>query len=395
MYYKPEEIEHLTAAQIAQLPTLDEVFESILQEENQVIEGYKQGRGFLGQPFPSFKLEFNNAEPSDVFFVNRLRSRDPLRPIRYSLKPNLMNRAFVFRGQSLCKNPSTTSALRKSGRYVSENVRYVEFCRAIQEHPLIKLMLDGFDLCGEHYFFEVNFQGLAQHYELKTFVMDMTSDVEAAKFFACTEYKDGIYKPVLDESRYGMVYYYDSLLSPLAFQTDPNGNQLSTIGLQVFPRSGCQKGFLYLLRKDDNFNKCLGVKYKLFRHSSAISDRCYKQANEGLLYFPKDELSSLAERIRKATVLPTETFMENLRDNPDDSLEENIRLCGEEGLCFSPDADHIVFNEEEKRLFRNRIQEGFWDDFCSKIVFPKHHDRMIKELRDLPNKEEYAKYYEW
>lgn len=385
--------ENLTFEEIKSLPTLDEVFDDILAEENKLIRTCHENP--MLEPILPNSLEYVNHQPLDMFFVTRLKSRDRKRPEKYALKPNLRDRAFLFRGQSVCKNPSVTSALRKNGRYVSENIRYLEFCNAIKQHPLIRMQLDGIVLNGHRYFFEVNFQGLAQHYGLKTFVMDMTSDVESAKFFAVTDYSNGSYTPVLDENRYGMVYYYDSILNPFAFQIDRKGNQMSSIGLQMFPRSGRQKGFLYLLRKGDNLNTCLGIKWRLFRHDANISMRVFNQAEQGAIYFPKDELSSLADRIRDAKVLPWDTFEENLNDNPDDDREQNIILCGNEGLYFSPDAEHISFTEQEKAIFRERIANGLWDTFCNHIVFAENHQTLISELRDIPNREEYKQYFVW
>ena len=391
--FPAERFENLTPDEIKSLPTLDEAFDDILREEYNVIRKYEENPG--ANPMLLFKPEYRNSLHPDMFFVTRLTSRDPQHPLKYALKPNLNERAFLFRGQSICKNPSLTSALRKDGRYVSENVRYNEFIRALFTHPLVRLFWDGIELCGEKYFFEVNFHGLAQHYELKTFVMDMTCDVEAAKFFAVTEYRDGGYQPVFDENRYGMVYYYDSIRSPYAFQIDPNGNQMSSIGLQAFPRSGCQKGFLYSMHKGDNLNKCMGMKWRLFRQDAAITKRVYDAAMGGSIYFPEDELSSLAGRIRNAKVLPWEPFELNLEENPNDDRETNVKLCGDEGLTFSSVAPHIDFTEEEKSIFRNRIANGFWQDFCSMIVFPKHHERLMEELLRVSEREEYKKYFEW
>ena len=388
-----DRFENLTPEEINSLPNLDEAIDDILIEEESVLDQFDEYS--LNNPKLYTMPEYRNSYPSDTFFVTRLTSRDSLHPEKYALKPNLDGRAFLFRGQSVCKNPSLTSALRKDGRYVSENIRYCEFIKALFAHPLIQLFWDGIELGGKKYYFEVNFQGLAQHYELKTFVMDMTCDVEATKFFAVTEYRDGGYQLVYDESRYGMVYYYDNILRPWAFQVDPNQNQMSTIGLQAFPRSGAQKGFLYLMNKGDNFNKCIGIKWRLFRHNAEITRRVYDAAKGGSIYFPQDELSSLAGRIRNANVLPWDTFENNLWDNPSDDRETNISLCIKEGLFFSTDAPHIEFSEDEKAIFRARIANGFWDDFCSHIVFRKHHNRLIEELRQIPERDAYRHYFEW
>ena len=137
------------------------------------------------------------------------------------------------------------------------------------------------------------------------------------------------------------------------------------------------------------------MKWRLFRQDAAITKRVYDAAMGGSIYFPEDELSSLAGRIRNAKVLPWEPFEQNLKENPNDDRENNIKLCGDEGLSFSSVAPHIDFTEEEKSIFRNRIANGFWQDFCSRIVFPKRHDRLMEDLLRVPERDEYKKYFEW
>ena len=138
--FPPERFENLTPDEIKSLPTFDEAFDDILREEYNVIQKYAENPSL--NPMLLNKPEYRNSLHPDMFFVTRLTSRDPQHPVKYALKPNLNDRAFLFRGQSICKNPSLTSALRKDGRYVSENVRYNEFIRALFTHPLVRLFWD-------------------------------------------------------------------------------------------------------------------------------------------------------------------------------------------------------------------------------------------------------------
>lgn len=58
------------------------------------------------------------------------------------------------------------------------------------------------------------------------------------------------YSPIIDENhKVGVLYYY-AIDYFKDFKPQLNGEQLSTIGLQVFPRSGEQKGFLYQCNKN-------------------------------------------------------------------------------------------------------------------------------------------------
>ena len=392
---------HLTRDEIKQLPNLQEVVKQILQEEEKRLEEMNQPRLVL-ESYPSAIhkpfVEYFNDFDEHQFIAVRLSSREPLRPEKFAFKPNMKNRAFLFRGQNGFYDPSTPSLLRKTeGRYVVENIFYEEFVMALKDHPLIRLFWNGIELGGHCYFFEVNYYGLAQHYGLKTSVMDLTSDVEVAKFFAATDYdeKHDTYTPVLDESRYGVFYYWDNVRHPLAFMPVTGGN-LSNIGLQVFPRSGRQSGFLYSMYRGQNFHDCPFVKYKLFRHDAAIAKQIYKNARKGKLYFPEDELSSLARRIRNSKVLSGEAFIANLSANPKDNKNKNYADCKSAGIEIDFIKSHITFDLTEKEMFRKKIKEGFWTKFCNRIVFPNDRDgHLMQEFCDLPNNPKYKAYFEW
>lgn len=391
----------MTTEDIRKLPTLQEVVEQILQEEAQILS-QEEPPLIVIESSPSAihkpSVEYFNDYDEDKFIAVRLSSRDPNRPEKFAFKPNLKNRAFLFRGQSGFYDPSMPSLLRKrEGRFVVENIFYEEFVLALKDHPLTRLFWDGIELCGHRYFFEVNYIGLAQHYGLKTCVIDLTSDVDVAQFFAATDYneKDDTYSPVLDESRYGVFYYWDNVRNPLAFQPIFGGN-LSNIGLQVFPRSGRQRGFLYSMFRGQNFNNFPFIKYKLFRHDATISKQIYKKAKRGKLYFPDDELSSLAQRIRHSKTLSGKAFLNNLAFNPRDDKNANYRDCKTAGIEIDFLKKHITFNDVEKDMFRKKIKNGFWSKFCSQIIFPNDKEGLImSEFMNLPNNPKYKRYFEW
>lgn len=391
----------MTKEEVKRLPTLQEVVDQILTEEVQIVKLLSPPIAII-EPSPSAIhkpfVEYFNDYDDKKFIAVRLSSRDPQRPEKFAFKPNLKNRAFLFRGQSGFYDPSTPSLLRKKkGRFVVENIFYEEFMLALKDHPLIRLFWEGIELCGHRYFFEVNYYGLAQHYGFKTRVMDLTSDLDVAKFFAVTDYneKTDTYSPVIDESRYGVFYYWDNVRHPLAFQPIFGGN-LSSIGLQVFPRSGRQKGFLFSMYREQNFNDIPFVRYKLFRHEATISKQIYKMARRGKLYFPEDELSSLAQRIRCSKILSGQAFRNNLASNPKDDKNANYNDCKTSGIDIDFFKEHITFNDIEKDMFRKKIKNGFWMEFCNQIVFPNDKEGVImNEFMNLPNNPAYKKYFQW
>ena len=87
--------------------------------------------------FNPFQIFFNDAD-DDKFVMTRLQSG------RYSLKPNLRNRYYLFRGQNKYFNPSKPSMFRSGAqRFLLENIAYQEMFYTIYSHPLVQLLDAG------------------------------------------------------------------------------------------------------------------------------------------------------------------------------------------------------------------------------------------------------------
>ena len=47
-------------------------------------------------------------------------------------------------------------------------------------------------------------------------------------------------------------------------------------------------------------------------------------------------------------------------------------------------------------MFRKKIKNGFWMEFCNQIVFPNDKEGVImNEFMNLPNNPAYKKYFQW
>ena len=110
--------------------------------------------GLFNQPFnegdlltPIDSLEyplsawFNNAG-DDKFLMTRLQSG------RYSLKPNLRHRKYLFRGESEFHNPCKSNLSRNPGqnRFTRELMMGQEMMLLMMSHPLVQLLDLGVDL---------------------------------------------------------------------------------------------------------------------------------------------------------------------------------------------------------------------------------------------------------
>lgn len=332
---------------------------------------------------------FNDAS-SNKFIITRLQSG------RYSLKPNLRHRKFLFRGESEFHSPCKANLSRnpKQKRFTKELMKGQEMMLLMMSHPLVQLLDIGIDLCGKKYRFEMNLFGLTQHYYNKSTFLDLTSDPQVAAFFATTKYDwtSDTYSPVVEANdNIGVIYYYNlDINQDFVIRADGRKSSLSTIGLQVFPRSGRQKGFLYNLRTDQNFNQEAQVHAVRFYHKTDASKRIWKSFKKGNLLFPDDILMKHWRRYNaESNIISNRTTMLNKYHNPKMSLAEveaEARMLGFEIKDYIP-----RFTEEELEEYYDAVlNDGYWQDFCNQIHIPGDKDgKIIQAMLHLPNDSRY------
>lgn len=335
--------------------------------------------------------------PADAFIVNQLLSG------KFSLKPNLYGRKFLYRGQSKYYDRCTPGLFRDSNQdyFLKEMVQYDELRAILASHPLVQLFEKGFDLWHDLFRLEVNYGGLAQHYYNKTRFLDLTSDIEAAKFFAVTDYnnKTDKYSPHTDTSELGVMYYYE-ISEPGAFQQNRQ-QTLSTIGKQIFMRSGNQHGFLLNMDKNTNFNLFPQVHKVFFRHDPEMSQRIYLESNQGSKYFPSDMLQKQWQRFiqqfESHPVVSLEAVKINVQDNK--SSHETINsIIGKLDRLYEIKVDKSKkpkFDEDLMEQYYEDIKNGWWQDvFCHDIYFPSEDGVVYKDmLLHLPKDDRYASYF--
>lgn len=333
--------------------------------------------------------------PADAFIVNQLMSG------KFSLKPNLYGRKFLFRGQSKYYNVCTPGLFRnpKQSCFLKELIQYDELRAVLATHPLVQLFEQGIDLWHDIFRFEINYGGLAQHYYNKTSFLDLTSDIDTAKFFAVTDYRFDEYTPHTDTISLGVMYYYE-IAEPGAFS--PQKQQyLSTIGKQPFMRSGNQHGFLLNMTKGANFNEFSQVHKVFFRHDPSISQQIFEKSNNGENYFPSDILQVQWKR-----------FLKQFEDNPTVSLEavkinvkdnavhhETIKSISrklEKMYGIKVDKNRTpAFDADLMDKYYEDMKNGWWQDvFCKDIHFVSGDGIVYKDmLMQVPKDTRYARFF--
>ena len=333
--------------------------------------------------------------PKDSFIVNQLISG------KFSLKPNLYGRKFIYRGQSCFYEKCKPALFRNPNQhyYLKEMILYDELRIILSSHPLIKLFEKGFRLCNDLFRFEVNYRGLAQHYYHKTSCLDLTSDMEAAKFFAVTDYdyKEDRYYPHNETEDLGVMYYYE-LAEPGAFHFQEQ-QHLSVIGKQLFMRSGNQHGFLLTMDRMADFNLLPQVHMVFFRHNPIVSQKIFLESRNGSRYFPIDMLQIQWKRFLQQFETNNVVSLDAVKINIQDNIKESLKsICYKLEDLYGIKVDKSIkprFDHDLIDKYFEEIKNGWWQDvFCRDIYFGSS-DGIVYEnmLKHLPKNQNYAQYF--
>jgi len=333
------------------------------------------------------------------FVVNQLSQRDghAAEMPRFSIKPSLAKNKFLYRGQSQFYEKCVPNMFRdeekvKNHQFVDDVIQINELEVLLRQHPLVKLFEQGFYLLHEFFRFKVDYVGLSQHYYNRTPMLDLTSDMEVAKFFAVTWFnmKKDCYEKY-DGDELGVLYYYD--LAPGAFaHCEGRDYFVETIGKQPFMRSGNQSGFLIRLDSEKNFNALPEVRYVFFRHDAGITDRIFAKSGNGDKYMPQEMLRThwykrMSDENARKEISP-EALQINYENNPGVSHSSIVKALQSKGFHVSK-KNRQCFTEKELEMYYASALD-FWAEFCSNVyIYSPEGALLHKHLLNLPNDPRY------
>lgn len=330
------------------------------------------------------------------FVVNQLAmrsSKEVWQMPRFTIKPSLRHNKFLYRGQAEFFSPCKPSMFRDKEKiyFVDDMIQINELELLLRQYPLVKLFDQGFKLLQEQIRFKVNYAGLAQHYYNNTSLLDLTSDIEVAKFFAVTTFNmDNDCYCKYEGEKLGVLYYFD--IKPNSFSGSKEKKYfIDAIGKQPFMRSGNQSGFLINLEKDDDFNNLPEVRYVFFRHDHAITDRIFKQYDNGNKIMPDEILRKhWYERMNNdeaKKIVSAEAVKLNFAYNTHESHNKIRKALQQKG--FKVKNYHPSFTEQELDVYYQTVPQ-FWEEFCSNIYFYGPEGVLLKKhLQNLPNDSRY------
>jgi hypothetical protein len=272
--------------------------------------------------------------------------------------------AIVYRGQSQYHEPALPSLYRNSLSTVEimvERIRVAEFELLLHGHPAIadfnSVRIMGLRL-------RVDYEGLAQHYHLKTELLDFTTNPLVATFFACCEYDNNIhkYQPIMDAKNDGVFYTLNAALD-ISDEQEPFS---SIVGLQPLSRPGDQYAWGYRLAKGASLNARQFVTTIHFAHDAKASKKIFEYFDGGAKLFPYDPVTEKAKEIAQTSKLSKQAFqLAKLRYGQDKDEQSLLADLTRKGLEIV-DTQHIAFTFAEKAQI-----EIHWksrkSDFLSRI----------------------------
>ena len=244
-------------------------------------------------------------------------------------------------------------------------MRFYTFKQLLDTHPIV----DGFFKARGY---KIDYEGLAQHYGLKTHVLDFTSDIDIALFFATCHYnpKTDTYECINDKKIHKAILYlinplFDSMVSAEDI-ADFLEKHISCIGLQPFSRPGVQKGFAYHCT-----DKHKGLKATMYsiQYTANDSRKYFAKYKSGQKIWIKDELVPKAKAIRDLSQFTQAVFIECYNDSALSMTASELEFELKQRGIFVRERDpKIHFSPIELLDISQRWDENISEQFISSIV---------------------------
>lgn len=249
----------------------------------------------------------------------------------------------LFRGQSKLYDECLSNLYRgafDAVKHFIERLRIVDFEFLLKNHPILQE-----DIQAGLY---VHYTGFAQHYEMKTELLDLTNSLIVAAFFATTKYsKDKGYQPIIDSNEKGVLYFIPNNNSLFA---ENERIQIYPLGLQCFKRPGEQRGFTINLKDGKNLNKMPGVfKYEFYQDKN-ISEQIYQALDNGRKLFPFNPIQQKVSEIMQLKHFALPVFEETYRRyNAEVNMSAKTLLEGleKEGYTISGNERSVIYSDIE------------------------------------------------
>lgn len=239
----------------------------------------------------------------------------------------------------------------------------------------------------------INQIALAQHYGIKTPIIDITSDLNTALFFLCCKYNDGHWAPLsksdyynkaarsgVCDARYGLLYRFPTELYIMqwALAKKPQYyNLITPIGYQPFMRCSAQHGYMFIVENDqyDMRTDALFEKYRV-KFDRNFCHSIFRSMDSGKKIYPINDfpkIENFLHKINQTSKISKTTLMHYINNHPQYSKEEVMQVLAQSNISIS-DTDITYISSEQ--LEKINKQYGFLKA-RSKLDIPPVLDPMI------------------
>lgn len=242
---------------------------------------------------------------------------------------------YYYRGEHAYFRTSKASKYRQSDTDKPESIQaFIDRLRLYQCWET----LDCLDAVLHWGFSAPNYMALAQHYGFRTQMIDITSDLKTALFFACCKFgKDRKWHPLTNEdfahrnsrpgiskrggdSKYGVLYRSVTEITDLRWCIEPDGSAFEIIipvGYQPLMRCSRQHGYMLVTQPEyDLYNDHRFDKFK-FRLTEDICSWIYEEMEQGNAVYPNDDVPDISpelEALNDNIVFSQKVFTEAAKD---------------------------------------------------------------------------------
>lgn len=364
-----------------------------LQEVKSKIYEAKLKRDFLHEMTPanSYLLKQKGEGSFEAVYTGRGEEK--------CLIPEVGTLHFLYRGQNRESVPCLPSIYRNNpseAQIFLNRMRLVSFKHLLNSHPVVS------EFFNKHNF-KINTEGLAQHYGIRTSVLDLTSNLDIALFFAVCKYNsstDG-YEFFDDGKEHDAILYIfspilDNEPSPSIHFDEYLNHNITPIGLQAFPRPGAQQGYSLRLRKGESVKAWM---YR-FTFTCADSKHYYDLFESGEKIWIKDYLIDKTKMIASQTRFSYSTFDETFeayrpKGYSKTKLKKELRGIAE----LEKNWPDIVFDEEEQEAIIQEWNTNLGAKMAAAIrrkpwfemdgVEDSGDDKFPKQIKGIRNKNDY------
>jgi len=245
-----------------------------------------------------------------------------------------------YRGQGDASWPAVPSIYRGATPWslLLDRIRMIDFTMAAERFPQVRQ--------ARNQGVRVDTLALAQHYGLRTDMLDLTSDLAVAAFFATTELRGGTFYPI--ETGIGSI-------SGTLFMMGLEGEEhFRPVGLQPFLRPGKQCAFGVKLEEGQRLEDLRSGWSVQFRQNAACGQAFLDLFGPGLPneLFPQEQIAQVADRIRRANIV-TQAAVDAYCEQWGASRAGTAEELKERGVTVSKKP---VFAPTAKQLGQERIK---------------------------------------